>query len=163
MLRTGFTLQATPATVRAARKRIVATVRSWRVRLDEEREVCLALVASELLTNGLVHAGGRLTVSLVLDGDILVVEVSDTDGTLPRRRPADHAAEGGRGLTVLDGLCVLRGAEPTETGKRCYAVLDLNAPAPHQEPAPAHALGEEPGPVRWTLTPAGSRLLTALP
>ncbi|MFA3878034.1 ATP-binding protein [Streptomyces sp. MMCC 100] len=163
MLRSRFTVEATPATVRAARKKIAATVRSWGVPLSEEQRVRLELVASELLTNGLLHAGGRLAVGVVLDEHILVVEVSDTNPALPRRRRADHDAEGGRGLTVLDGLCVLRGAETTGTGKRCFAVLDLNTPVRHRETAPPHALGgDDAGHERWSLTPAGGRLLGAL-
>ncbi|MER6321821.1 ATP-binding protein [Streptomyces coelicoflavus] len=163
MLRSRFTVEATPATVRAARRRIAATVRSWGAPLSEEQRVRLELVASELLSNGLLHAGGRLTVDIVLDEHLVVVEVSDGNPSLPRRRRAALDAEGGRGLTVLDGLCLLRGAEATETGKRCFAVLDLNAPVRHGEEAPPGALvAEDAGHERWSLTPAGGRLLGAL-
>lgn len=163
MLRSRFTVEATPATVRAGRKRIAATVRSWGVLLSQEQRVRLELVASELLTNGLLHAGGRLAVDVVLDEHLLVVEVSDTNPRLPRRRRADPDAEGGRGLAVLDGLCVLRGAEATETGKRCFAVVDLNAPVRQGEAVPPVALaGDDAEHERWSLTPAGGRLLGAL-
>ncbi|MGW2129224.1 ATP-binding protein [Streptomyces sp. BRB040] len=163
MPRSRFTLEATPATVRAARRRIAATVRSWGVPLSEDQRVRLELVGSELLTNGLLHAGGRLAVDVVLDEHLLVVEVSDGNPSLPRRRRAGPDAEGGRGLTVLDGLCLLRGAEATETGKRCFAVLDLSAPVRHEEVPPPDALvAGDAGHARWSLTPAGGRLLGAL-
>ncbi|MEU9068676.1 ATP-binding protein [Streptomyces sp. NPDC048306] len=163
MPRSRFTLEATPATVRAARRRIAATVRSWGVPLCEDQRVRLELVASELLTNGLLHAGGRLAVDVVLDEHLLVVEVSDRNSALPRRRRADPDAEGGRGLAVLGGLCVLRGAEGTETGKRCFAVVDLNAPVRHGEAVPLVALARDDAEhERWSLTPAGGRLLGAL-
>ncbi|MFJ6070735.1 ATP-binding protein [Streptomyces sp. NPDC093065] len=163
MLRTRFTVEAAPATVRAARRRIAGTVRSWGVPLSEDQRLSLELVASELLTNGLLHAGGRLAVDVVLDGHLLVVEVSDTNPALPRRRRAGPDAEGGRGLTVLDGLCLLRGAEATDSGKRCFAVLDLNAPVRHRGTVPPDALvGDDAERERWSLTPAGGRLLGAL-
>ncbi|MFE9708349.1 ATP-binding protein [Streptomyces sp. NPDC005930] len=163
MLRFRFTVEATPATVRAARRRIAATVRSRSVPLSEDQRLRLELVASELLTNGLLHAGGRLAVDVVLDEHLVVVEVSDGNPTLPRRRRAGPDAEGGRGLTVLDGLCLLRGAEATETGKRCFAVLDLNAPVRHEEAGPPDGLaGNDAEHERWSLTPAGGRLLGAL-
>nr|WP_229698535.1 ATP-binding protein [Wenjunlia tyrosinilytica] len=114
--------------MRTARRRIVAAVRSWGVELDDSLSHRIELVASELLTNGLVHAGGWLTAGADLDHDRLIVEVFDSNHVLPRPRVATPDDEGGRGLTLIDALCLSRGEESTASGKRCWAVLSVPPP-----------------------------------
>ncbi|GAB1332609.1 ATP-binding protein [Streptomyces sennicomposti] len=165
MPRASFTFEATPAEVRRIRGRISAAVRSWDVPLDAEPLSRLELVASELLTNALVHAGGRLTAEVALTGSFVVVEVSDGSPELPRRREAGAGEERGRGLALVEACSLLSGAETTAGGgKRCFAVLVLSADSAHDTPArpPRSTVGDAAGSARWTLTPTALELLPNL-
>ncbi|MFJ9868907.1 ATP-binding protein [Streptomyces sp. NPDC101165] len=158
-----FALEATPAAVRAARHRISAAVRMWDVRSDEEVRFHLELVATELLTNAIRHAYGPLTVGVALEGGLVVIEVVDGSTEVPRPRAADHDDEGGRGLTLVDALCLLHGSESLPAGKRCWAVLPVRPPGAHPAPDAAGidvaAGGAAYDSARWSLTRAGVRLL----
>ncbi|MFG3100390.1 ATP-binding protein [Streptomyces sp. NPDC048182] len=135
-----FPVEATPRAVRAARHRIAATARAWGVPLDED---ALHLVAGELLSNALRHGGGPLAAGVATTSDdLLVVEVWDADGNLPRD-PDTPGDETGRGLSLIAAHSVRHGAEPAAPGKRCWAAL------PPPEP-------------RWHLTPEGAELLGRL-
>ncbi|QKW25369.1 ATP-binding protein [Streptomyces seoulensis] len=163
MPRARFTLEATAADVRRTRGRICAAVRSWGVPLDAEAHLRLELVASELLTNGLVHAGGRMTAEVALTGSFLVVEVHDDSPRLPRRREADVDDERGRGLALVEACCLFSGAETTDGGKRCFAVLSVAGAVRDTPAGPAlHDVGGAAGSARWTLTPTARRLLPDL-
>ncbi|WP_433246577.1 ATP-binding protein [Streptosporangium sp. CA-135522] len=120
-----FTVVATPEAVSAARHRISAAVRSWGVRLDRDLAYAIELVASELLTNALVHAGGTLIAGAVLDADRLVVEVFDSSPVEPRPREANRDDEGGRGLALIGSFALAGGCEPIRGGKRCWALLEV--------------------------------------
>lgn len=160
-----FAVEATPAAVRGARHRISAAVRSWAGQYDDELRFRLELVASELLTNGLVHAGGPLTVEVTLEHDLVVIGVLDGGTALPRPRAAGTDDERGRGLALTEALCLFQGAEHTATGKRCWAVLaTASAPGPAAEDTPGSAQdgGAAPDVARWSLTTAGQRLLAHL-
>jgi anti-sigma regulatory factor (Ser/Thr protein kinase) len=123
-----FAVAATPLAARRARHRIMSAVRSWGVPLDEDLAYRIELVAAELLTNGLLHAGGWLRAGADLDIDRLIIEVFDGDTTVPRLRDAGPDSESGRGLALIDSLCPSSGAEISAGGKRCWAVLSVPAP-----------------------------------
>ncbi|MFJ7336372.1 ATP-binding protein [Streptomyces sp. NPDC101116] len=157
-----FTLQATPAAVRAARHRISGAVHGWNVALSEDMRFYLELVSTELLTNAVRHARGPLTVSVALEGGFVVIEVVDGSTTVPLLRSADRDDEGGRGLALIDALCPLHGCELLPAGKRCWAVLPLRQTAdavPVANPADGGAAHDS---ARWSLTRAGARLLLHL-
>lgn len=67
-----FVLDATPGTVRAARRRICAAVKEWEGPFDEDLQEAIGLVAAELLTNAARHVGGLLTVGLHRSGERLL-------------------------------------------------------------------------------------------
>ncbi|MFJ6526646.1 ATP-binding protein [Streptomyces longwoodensis] len=160
-----WTFDATPAAVRTVRGRMSEIVREWGAALDDDQCAHLRLVASELLTNGLLHVGGRLTAEITLDQPYLIVEVTDGDPRMPRRATAHPYAEQGRGLVLLDALCLLHGYEPVGTGKRCYAVLSLIPRTPGaagRNPHPEAGRAPRRHTDRWTLTPAAYRLLRRL-
>ncbi|MFF8594614.1 ATP-binding protein [Streptomyces sp. NPDC015220] len=163
MPRSRWTFAATPVAVHTVRKGMCAAVQGWGVVLDDEQRSALQLVASELLTNGLLHAGGELTAEVALEHPYLILEVTDGDPRPPHRADSDQCAEQGRGLALLDALCLLRGYEPAGTGKRCFAVLSLEhrllGPTP-EIPEEGHVPQERAD--RWTLTPAAHRLLRRL-
>ncbi|MFF3286909.1 ATP-binding protein [Streptomyces sp. NPDC003023] len=154
--RSTFSLPATPAAVRAGRHQIQDTLCSWGLKLDEDLELAVGLVASELLTNGHRHAGGQLTVVIDVDADRLILEVFDDSVTLPVRREAapDACEDGGRGLALIEAYSLTFGAELTMTGKRCWAVLTLSsAVLPEGTAAPAADTS------LWSLDAAGAALL----
>ncbi|MDQ0792611.1 ATP-binding protein [Streptomyces sp. B1I3] len=155
--RTLLSLPATPSAVRRGRDHVRDTLRSWGLVPDDEPASAAALIASELLTNAVRHAGGPLVVCLDLDGDRLILEVHDTSPELPgaRRGPLDTCAEDGRGLTLVDAYSHAHGAERTATGKRCWAVLTL---PPGALPGAPRAAGYMDV-VRWVAEPAGVALL----
>ncbi|MCF3131878.1 ATP-binding protein [Streptomyces olivochromogenes] len=165
-----FAFEATPAAVHAARHRISAAVRRRDAPLDDEVCSQLELVATELLTNAVRHASGPLTVDIELEGGLVVIEVVDgsTEAPLPRVADADDA--GGRGLALIDALCLLHGSERVASGKRCWAVLPVEQQAaqqaPHIDVAPAVNAGvggAANDSARWSLTAAGARLLLRMP
>ena len=84
----------------------------------------VVLVASELATNAVVHAGTPFEVALTLDGS-LRVEVSDDDPTLPRPRLVSASETAGRGLHIVGELARRWGARPTDTGKTVWAEFDV--------------------------------------
>ncbi|WP_324786927.1 ATP-binding protein [Streptomyces sp. H51] len=155
-----FTVEATPAAVHGARHRISATVRSWGASSDEELFSRLELVASELLTNGLQHAGGPMTVEVSLEQGFLVIAVLDGSRNLPQPSAAAVDDERGRGLLLIETLCLFQGVERTDSGKRCWAVLPVST-----GPAPAAGRSTQDGSApdaRWSVTAAGERLLSNL-
>jgi anti-sigma regulatory factor (Ser/Thr protein kinase) len=78
------------------------------------------LATSELVTNVVKHTddGGELNAWLE-PGGALLVEVHDTDPTLPTI--IEPTAVGGRGLRILEALADEWGAAPTEAGKVVWA------------------------------------------
>jgi anti-sigma regulatory factor (Ser/Thr protein kinase) len=71
-----------------------------------ELEPVASLVATELVTNAVIHSdSGPTQLLLSLDNTRLRIEVSDGDSTrLPRRLHREVTAEGGRGLALVDAL-----------------------------------------------------------
>jgi hypothetical protein len=75
------------------------------------------LCVSELVTNAVRHSasgdGGRVTVAVAEDGDVIRCEVTDEGGTpsTPRVRH-DPSAEHGRGLIIIDAVCTRWGVTP---------------------------------------------------
>ncbi|MFE5256818.1 ATP-binding protein [Streptomyces coelicoflavus] len=154
-----FTVEATGTAVHRARHRVSTALSWWGGPVEEELRFSVELVTSELLTNGLRHAGGPMTVELTLVHDMVVVAVLDDSRELPRPRRTEAEEECGRGLALIEDLSLMRGAETTSRGKRCWAVLPLRTPRERVvESAPA----EEADGERWSLAPRGSGLLTSL-
>ncbi|MFB6822658.1 ATP-binding protein [Streptomyces virginiae] len=120
-----FTIDPTASAAHQARHRVVAGIRSWGIRLDEEALNGIELVASELITNAVLHAAsGPVAVSVLREGAVLVVEVHDTAKALPFPKPGGDG-ESGRGLHLMSVLADRHGTAPTATGKRCWAEFDL--------------------------------------
>ena len=114
--------------VRAARGFLAAVLAGWHV----EEPVCddAALLVSEVAANAVRHSTGGLTIDVHLLPGVLRVAVTDHTSALPRPRPADTSAEGGRGLQIVDayaarwGTDCLSGGTP---GKRVWFELALPA------------------------------------
>jgi PAS domain S-box-containing protein len=105
------------------RARAREAMRGWAL-LEEVVETA-TLLASELVTNGLVHGKGPVELRLRLTRDRLVLEAEDGGHHMPRRRPATQDEEGGRGLHLVAGLADRWGARATDDGKVVWAEVDL--------------------------------------
>lgn len=68
------------------------------------------LVASELLSNVLLHGGERAIFSALLEGDFIRICVQGNNGYCPPEKSecADVFSENGRGLFLIDSLCESR-------------------------------------------------------
>ena len=89
-----------------------ATLRDWLSRTPLEWEACeeLLIVATELCTNAVRHAGsGLVTLRAWREDDHVVVEVEGLDSLGERsqviRDVNDPYQEGGRGMLIVQSLC----------------------------------------------------------
>jgi anti-sigma regulatory factor (Ser/Thr protein kinase) len=80
-------------------------------------------LASELVTNAVVHAGSMLVLRVMLAGDRWWIAVEDlsADSPLPQQPPPD--ADAGRGLMFLSALASAWGWDRTSTGKQVWFEL----------------------------------------
>jgi anti-sigma regulatory factor (Ser/Thr protein kinase) len=97
--------------------------------LNEETRYYLRVVLSELITNSFKYGGGgrnQVKVEVDVDDGRLVVTVDDGGrGISPNElgRSPDIYSEGGRGLTIVKGLC--RSVELNPAGNRVTACLAI--------------------------------------
>ncbi|MEW2120486.1 ATP-binding protein [Streptomyces sp. NPDC005474] len=127
---THIVLAGTEGEVSPARRTVVDKVRAWGVPLDDETADAIRLVASELITNAVVHGEGPVTVVLYHRPGSLVIDVHDSNPGAPTSRCAQAGDESGGGVALVDFLAVRSGWEPVERGKRVWAQLALPKPAP---------------------------------
>lgn len=106
-------LVAGPAGVRQARglvrRQLLEVGRSDLVDTGE-------LLASELVTNALLHVGTWVDLDVVASSECLQVNVSDASPELPRVSAYSLSAGTGRGLRMVQSLADSWGAEPTAAG-----------------------------------------------
>ncbi|MET7718278.1 ATP-binding protein [Streptomyces sp. NPDC005407] len=127
---TRFALAGTDGEVSPVRRKVVEQVRAWGVPLDDETADVIRLVASELITNAVVHGEGPVTVALYHRPGSLVIDVLDANPVAPKTSCAEADDESGRGLELVDVLAVRSGWEPSDRGKHVWAELALPKPAP---------------------------------
>ncbi len=82
------------------------------------------LLVSELVTNAVRYAQGKIGLRLILEAG-LVCEVMDESAALPRLRHPDDSDERGRGLQVVSQLAQRWGARRAATGKVVWCELPL--------------------------------------
>lgn len=95
------------------------------------------LVASELVTNAVLHATTGPTVSLKVGEESVRLEVRDSTSVLPMARAYSTDAETGRGLAMVTALSADWGVIPDPAGKTVWAVIersDYSQVAPANEP-----------------------------
>ena len=107
--------------VARARELVADVLRAWQ--LPEERLAEVVLLASELVTNALLH--GQPPVELRLRHGVgeVVLEVEDHATYLPRRLRPTLEDEHGRGLQIVAALSRQWGTRPTAHGKVVWCVL----------------------------------------
>ncbi|MGW5367612.1 ATP-binding protein [Streptomyces sp. NPDC004009] len=128
-----LSLPATPAAASEARHQAVDAIAGWDAGLGIEVVHTAELLVSELVTNAVQYSGaGFVSLAVCLDEAVLRIEVCDTSPVLPQPALPGTDSEGGRGLFLVAALADRYHAEPTETGKRCWAEIDLSS-KPSQE------------------------------
>jgi len=116
-------LPGEPASVGAVRHWLHALLTAWSCSQVDDAE----LLASELVTNAVVHGAGSVTVRVWPGPDGLRVEVSDHGGGTPCLQDRlDVEAEGGRGLGIVDGLASRWGVAPRTTGSGTMVWFEMD-------------------------------------
>lgn len=118
-----------PANAAVVRHSIAADLASRAVAPDRIDDV--VLVASELLSNAVVHAATRvdedLDVAWEVQPDCVLIEVADASPDLPRRRSTNDSDTRGRGLSIVAALALDWGVRRTATGKQVWARVPIAA------------------------------------
>jgi anti-anti-sigma factor len=134
-LRDELRLPPSPAAPATARRFVRETCQTWRLLLeddDDARAQAAAedlveraeLLASELVTNALIHARSDVHLRLSLRDESLHIGVHDRARRLLRLVNGDLEAEAGRGLLLVERLSRAWGVyRPPEGGKVVWCVL----------------------------------------
>lgn len=90
----------------------------------------LLVMASELVTNVLMHTSSTPVLSVTVDGDRVRVAVHDDDPHLPQLRERAPERVGGNGLLIVDAWAAEWGVEPHEgNGKTVWFTVPIVATA----------------------------------
>jgi serine phosphatase RsbU (regulator of sigma subunit)/anti-sigma regulatory factor (Ser/Thr protein kinase) len=116
-----WTLPAELTSAKKARSLIRRPLKRWEL---TELVPVAELLVSELVTNAVRYAQGKIGLRLVLEGG-LVIEVLDDSAALPRLRHPDDSDERGRGLQVVSQLAQRWGARRAVSGKVVWCELPL--------------------------------------
>ncbi len=116
-----WSLPAELTSARRARTLIRKPMRRWGL---AELIPTAELLVSELVTNAVRYAQGKIGLRLVLEGG-LVCEVLDDSAALPRLRHPDDDDERGRGLQVVSQLAQRWGARRATSGKVVWCELPI--------------------------------------
>jgi anti-anti-sigma regulatory factor/anti-sigma regulatory factor (Ser/Thr protein kinase) len=127
-LRDELVLAPTPTAAATARAFVRDTCQYWGPALPDATVTDRAvLLASELVTNAIVHARTELRLRVELRGDLLHLAVRDGSPRLPRLVAVpDAEAEGGRGLWLVEQLARAWGVNRhPDGGKVVWCTLKL--------------------------------------
>jgi anti-sigma regulatory factor (Ser/Thr protein kinase) len=83
------------------------------------------LLTSEVVTNAVQHADSRMRLRVIRRPTTVRVEVDDESNKIPERHVADSAAEGGRGMLLIEALATEWGVDFRDTGKTVWFEVDL--------------------------------------
>jgi anti-sigma regulatory factor (Ser/Thr protein kinase) len=95
------------------------------------------LVATELVTNGMLHGGGCTSLAAIFDGQVLRLEVGDRGGALPQEHHYDDEAATGRGLGLIAAISSSWGWEIQVAGKIVWAEIGAPPEVPKTDPLPS--------------------------
>jgi two-component sensor histidine kinase len=85
----------------------------------------VTLVASELTTNAVKHAGTPFTVTLTASGDAVVLTVHDGSAARPVRQDAGSEDDAGRGVVIVDVVSRDWGVVVEGRTKTVWAEFDI--------------------------------------
>ncbi|MEV5956320.1 ATP-binding protein [Streptomyces sp. NPDC051987] len=142
-----FELAAHPGSPAQARRLVRARLTGWSVCAD----TCdtAALVISELVTNAIVHTASSRVVCELRDHDDTVRIAVHDEGCSPDEphpSPQRPEEEHGRGLLLVDALCLAWGAQEHGPGLLVWAELPRRAEAAPDTAEPRADLGWGPRP-----------------
>ena len=104
----------TPGAPGRVRRWVRTILMSWNIGADRAEDV--VLVISELVANVVDHAATRMTVTIDQAPGVVSIAVSDASNRQPRLQPLNSQATRGRGLQLVDALCVRWGTVPRRPG-----------------------------------------------
>lgn len=117
-----LTLPAKATSPARARRFVSGTLSAWDVDGGDDA----LLIVSELVTNALLHARTKMTVTLTEHAPGLVrLEVTDGSGEDLHQRNFSLDSGTGRGLRLLDALAAEWGVERHAGGKTVWCVVSL--------------------------------------
>ena len=122
-------LPATRTSPREARRFLASTLHEWHVADEPVETACL--LATELVTNVVLHAGTPMELVLEADDDHLRVEVVDAAEQMPLTRSYRTEPLGitGRGLSLVRSFAETWGVTPREPVKAVWFELPLGRTA----------------------------------
>ena len=83
------------------------------------------LLASELITNAVLHGRSELELTIEISSTGVKVSAADMNSRRPVRQSTDPMALDGRGIAIVDLLASQWGVTATENGKVVWFCLDL--------------------------------------
>ena len=105
-----------PESLRDARHFVARTLRSWGCPSVQVVQPAV-LLANELVTNAVVHAGEGFDLTVGLRGERVRIEVRDQSPAPPRLVPWEDIVEQGRGLHLVEAVAADWGTEPARDGR----------------------------------------------
>ncbi len=120
------TFPGEPASLRAARHFVGRALRGWGCQAAQVVQPAV-LLADELATNAVVHAGAAFDLTVRLRGDTVRIEVRDDNPSEPRVVPWEQVAAGGRGLHLVDVMAASWGTRRIPGGKIVWCDLPRRA------------------------------------
>jgi anti-sigma regulatory factor (Ser/Thr protein kinase) len=117
-------LESDPAMVAVARQFVRDRLASWEA-LDYADDAML--VASELVSNAVLHARTDIQLRLACSRAGVRVEVFDENSRLPILAPCPSDATSGRGLALVSELATAWGVEKRDGGKVVWAEVGRTA------------------------------------
>lgn len=134
--------QDAPERISAARSQLHELLHDW---ASEEQRDAAILLASEMITNVLVHTDADALLVAEIYGPVddrrLRVEVTDPSDDLPHKRDPGELASSGRGLILMEVLADVWGVDPRGVGKSIWFELrelhEVHEREPSAVPEPA--------------------------
>lgn len=109
-------LEPTPVAPRAARAFLAEHLGP----VDPDSAYAAALCASELVTNGVLHARTPIVLGVTLGAERVLVTVADSAGGTPHPPPPDDERPSGRGLMLVEALADEWGVTDLPDGKTVW-------------------------------------------
>lgn len=91
---------------------------------DDDSDMRLSLLVSELATNAVLHARTSFAVQVTMTPTVIRVSVTDGSPILPERRNYSFLHPTGRGLHLVDSLSDRWGVNLEPPGKTVWFELD---------------------------------------
>ena len=112
------------ASASEARRFSLAALAAWGLSALDET---VTLLVTELVSNGVRHAGTRLDLVLSFDGRCLRIAVADGNPHLPDTKARRGLPMGGWGLKLVDALSTEWGTDIHAGGKAVWFEIDATA------------------------------------